>query len=55
MRAAGGRPVGDSVAQSPGSGKSPVVLAKCLEEPLGLRPAIVWGAAVEGREIVMLP
>ena len=49
------RRVGTIVAQSPGSGKSPVVLAESLEEPLGLCPAIVWGAAVEGREIVMLP
>ena len=49
------RRVGGCEAQSPGSSKSPVVLVESLAEPLGLCPAIVWGAAVEGREIVMLP
>ena len=49
------RRVGTIEAQSPGSGKIPVVLSESLPEPLGMCPAIVWGAAVEGREIVMLP
>jgi len=54
-RRAGCSGVGNSEVQSPGSGKSPVVLAESQKESLSLRPAIVWGAAVKGRELVMLP